>query len=130
IAMIGGDDERAARLLDGFGETPEAGIDGFDCFHSGVELAGMPDHVGVGVIQNHDIKPAGTDRRYDFVRDLARGHLGLLTVRRDLWRRHQDALLAREYGLAAAIKEECDVRVFLSFGDAQLRHTGIRYDLA
>src|SRR5438874_11090751 len=90
----------------------------------------MPDHVGVGVIQNHDIKPAGTDRRVDLVRDLWRGHLGLLIVGRHPWRWHQDALLAREYGLAAAIKEECDVRVFLGLGDAQLRHTGIRYDLA
>src|SRR5438045_7332078 len=90
----------------------------------------MPDYAGIDVIHNDDSKPAGTDRRDDFVRDLGRGHLGLLIVGRDLWRWRQDALLAREYGLAAAIKEECDVRVFLGLGDAQLRHTGLGDDLA
>src|SRR5437764_500687 len=55
---------------------------------------------------------------------------GILSYRIDVGMRHQDAHLAGEYRLAAAIEEEIDVRVFLGFGDAQLLHAGFGDDLA
>jgi hypothetical protein len=55
---------------------------------------------------------------------------GLMIVGLDLGGRHQDALLAVEHALLAAVEEEGDVRVLLGFGDAQLPEAGARHRLA
>ena len=47
IAVVGGDQQRAARLGDGVGDAAQAGIDGFDRLDGGGEAAGVADHVGV-----------------------------------------------------------------------------------
>ena len=59
-----------------------------------------------------------------------RAHLGLEVVGRDLRRRDEDALLALERLLAAAVEEERHVRVLLGLGDPELAHPERLHDLA
>ena len=94
------------------------------------EIAGVADHVGVGVIDDDEVEGAALDRRDQLVGHLGRRHLGLQIVGRDLGRGHQDAALAGKLLLAPAIEEEGDVRVFLGLGDAQLLQAGARHHLA
>ena len=43
-------------LLDRLGQSAEAGIDGLDRLDRRVDAAGMPDHVGIGVVQHDDVE--------------------------------------------------------------------------
>ena len=119
-----------ARPVDRRREAPQTGVDGLRGVHRGIEIAGMADHVAVGVVDNHQVEAALVDGRDQPVGDLERRHLGLEVIGRDPGRRHQDTLLAGERPLFAAVEEECDMGVFLGLGDAKLRHAGLRHHLA
>src|SRR5262249_35024976 len=60
------------------------------------------------------------DRLDHFVGYLRRRHFRLLVVSRDLWRWHENPLLAGKDHLAAAVEEKCDMCVFFGLGDTQL----------
>ena len=96
IAVVGGDDERAADFLERRGDAAEAGVDGLDRRLRGLEVAGVSDHVGIRIIEHDQVELAGFDGVDDLVGDLVRRHLRLLVIGRDLGRWHQDALLAVE----------------------------------
>ena len=121
IAMVGGEEQSAAGSCDRRGDAPEAGIDGLDRLDRGRQAAGVPDHVGIGVVQHDQVVAAGLDRRHRLVGQFGRRHLGLQVVGRNLRRRHHDAILAGVGLFLAAVEEIRDVRIFLGLGHAQLR---------
>ena len=86
--------------------------------------AGVPDHVGVREV-DHAERVAVADLRAEALGRLARRHLGLVVVARDVARaRDEDPRLARPLLLAAAVEEVGDVRVLLRLGDVQLSQAG------
>ena len=57
VAVVGGDQQAAVRRVDGARDPAEARVDALDGAHRRVEIAGVPDHVGVRVV--------GDDQRVD-----------------------------------------------------------------
>ena len=55
VAVIGGDQQRAALLLHRGGDAAEAGIDRLHRLDRGGQAAGVADHVGVGVVQHDQV---------------------------------------------------------------------------
>ena len=83
----------------------------------------MADHVAVGEVQNDHVVLVLIDAGKYCVSHFIGAHFGLQIEGRNLLRgrrRNQDAILAGEGALFAAVEEERDVRVLLRFGDAQL----------
>ena len=130
IAVVGGHQHRPADMLDRALEPSEAAVDGFDGGDGGGELAGMADHVGIGVVHHREIESAALDRRHQLVGHLIGRHLGLQIIGCDLGRGDQDALLAGEGPLLPAVEEEGDMGVLLGLGDAQLVLAGSCQKLA
>src|SRR6266481_51957 len=120
VAVIGGDDPGAAAWLKGLIDAAEARVHGFDGFDGGFEFAGVADHVGVGVIHDDCVEFAFFDGFHDRVGNSFGGHFGLQVVRCHFWRGHEDALFAGERLFDAAVEEISDVRVFFSFGAAEI----------
>jgi hypothetical protein len=83
IAVIGGDGEDAVRRENGVVKTPELAVEGFDRADCGFELAGMSDHVGVGVIDDDHIVPSRGDIGEGKVGDRRCLHLRREIVGRD-----------------------------------------------
>ena len=103
----------------------QARVDGLDRRHRGRDHAGVADHVGVGEVDDPELRrvlaPGGDER----ARRGPRAHLGLVVVGRHLTRRgHELAALAVVRGLLAAVEEIRDVRVLLGLGDVQLATAG------
>src|SRR5215472_9004146 len=129
ITMIGGDDERPASVFDCGGKAAETRVDRLDRLDRGAERAGMPNHIGVRIVEDDHVEIAGSNRPDNLVGHLDCRHLGLLVVGRDLRRWHQYPLLAGKDGLATTVEKERDVRVLLGLGDAKLSEPGARYHL-
>ncbi len=63
VAVVGGHEEDgtdrrrivAADGLDGGHDPPEAGVDGLERPERRVHSAGVPDHVGVGVVRHDEV---------------------------------------------------------------------------
>ena len=75
-------------------------------------------------VQDHHVVLAGIDGLQNGVGDFIGAHLGLEIERGNFFRGRrgdEDAILALEDALFAAVEEERDVRVLLRLGDAQLR---------
>ena len=130
IAVVGGDQERAAGLRNRIGDFAEAGVGRLHRLDGGGKAPGVADHVGIGEVQNDHVVFAGADRLDRLGGEFGRRHLGLQVVGRDLGRRHHDAVLALVGLLAAAVEEVGDVRIFFRFGHAQLRAAGVGHHLA
>ena len=118
--MVGRDQGDAALGQDGVDDLADTCVDGFDGLDSGVEEAGVADHVAVGEIEDDHVILAGIDPLDGFGGDQQRAHLRLQVVGRNFRRRNQAAVLAGVFLLGAAIEEERDMRVFFGLGDAQL----------
>ena len=130
IAVIGGDEKRAAGFLDRLGDAAEPGIDRLHRLDRGRQVAGVADHVGIGVVEHDQIVFAGIDRGDRLVGEFGRRHFRLQIVGRDFRRRHHDAVLAGIGLLAAAVEEIRHVRIFLGLRHAQLRAAGVRHHFA
>ena len=77
VAVIGGDEHCTAFALYGRFNLREATIEGFDGFDGGLDLAGVPDHVGVREIDDNHIEAALVDC-FDYrVRDSLSAHFRL-----------------------------------------------------
>ncbi len=122
VAVVGGDDHRAARLLKRGDNTGKALIHRLAGLDRGPEIAGMADHVGVGIVR-HDQVIARLDGADEMIGDLLGRHLGLKIIGRNLGRRGHIAILARLGRFLAAVEEEGDVGIFLGFGKVELGHT-------
>ncbi len=80
----------------------------------------MAHHVGIGKIADDKIVLLAADRGDQLVGHLESTHLGLEVIGCHVGGRHQHAILAGKGHLFAAVEEKGDVRIFLSFRDAQL----------
>ena len=117
--MVGGDNAFAVELEQFRNNSTATFINRFDRFDSGCHNTGVTNHVGVGKVQNDQVKFAKAGE--ELVRHLKRTHFGLQIVGRDFWRWDQLPLFARKRLFHPAIKEISHMRVFFRFGDAQLR---------
>ena len=58
ITVIGADQQPAAGCGNGFGEPSQASIDALGGNHGGFQIAGMADHVAIGVVDHHQTETA------------------------------------------------------------------------
>ena len=80
----------------------------------------MAHHVSISEVHNHHVEATLFDGFDDGLGDSGSAHLRLQIIGRDFGRRHEQALLTREWLLHTAVEKVCDVRVFF-----RLRHTKI-----
>ena len=120
VAVIGGDDPRAAARTQRLKNSPEAGVDRLAGFDGCFELAGVADHVRICKIHDDGVEIALFDCVDDGIRNACGGHLRLQVVGGNFLRRDDDSLFAGEWLFDAAIEEIGDVRVFFRFGDAKI----------
>ena len=121
VAVVGGDDAGAAGLVDGGDDPGEAGVDGLDRAHGGRDRARVPDHVGVGEVDDPEAE-SSADHAVDRTRRQPRRRSSRACDRR--WRRPAASRRAgappRPLRLAPAVEEVRDVRVLLGLGDVEL----------
>ena len=98
VAVVGGDQSDAAGLRHRRDDAADAGVDGLDGLDRGVEDARVPDHVAVGEVEDDHVVLARRDALLELVGDLEGAHLRLQVVGRDLGRRDEAAVLARQNG--------------------------------
>ncbi|MNX92463.1 hypothetical protein D3C86_1246030 [compost metagenome] len=125
VAVVGGDDRRAALGLDGPDDAAEADVQRLDRLHRRPQVAGVAHHVGIGEVHDDDVGLGVLDPLHRHVRHLEGAHLGLEVVGRHLGAGDQDPLLAAVGLLDPAVEEEGDVRVLLGLGGTQLAHPGV-----
>ena len=126
VAVIGRDQGDALDVAHGGDHIAEPTIDLLHRPHHGGNAAGVPDHVGVGEVDDDEAVVAAAnalDRR----RRHARGaHLRTLVIRDDVARRRdQHPRLTGMLALAAAVEEVGDVGILLRLRDVQLGDTGL-----
>ena len=78
VAVVGGDDGDAADGADFFEESAECEVDGFDGDDGGFEVAGVSDHVAVGVVDADEIVVVCVECFDDGVGDFGAFHPGAL----------------------------------------------------
>ena len=83
--MIGGDNHRAAHLLQRLQHAAQPRIHRLAGRNCGSQIAGMADHIGVGVV-HHDQVIARLYGLHELVRHLGRGHLWLQIIGRHFGR--------------------------------------------
>ena len=128
IAMVGGDENHVV-VLDGLGnDLLDAAVNASDSGADGVVNSGVADHVAVRVVQDDEVFLVGVDSFNELLGYDRSAHLRLEIVCRHLWRRNQDSVLVLERSFAAAVEEECNVSIFLCFGNAELVESCLRYD--
>ncbi|MNX91740.1 hypothetical protein D3C86_1238450 [compost metagenome] len=120
IAVVGNDKHRATHFFERGNDRTKSAIHGFAGLDCGLQIAGMADHVRVGVIGNDKIVTLA-DRLDEFLRHLGRAHLRLQVVGRNLRRFRHEAVFADFRLFLAAIQEEGDMRIFFRLGEAKLR---------
>src|SRR5580700_6939721 len=116
--MVRSDKTLAAKIEEGRHNSRNALVDCFNSFDSGSNDSGVPNHVGVGAIQNDQVVTCHS--REHLVSNEPRAHFWLQIVAHNFWRRHYLPILACERALDPTIEEISDMRIFLGFGDAQL----------
>ena len=118
--MVSGDDGDAAHGADFFEEPSEGDIDGFDGDDGRVEVACMPDHVAVGIVDADEVIVVLVEFVDDSIGDFSGFHPGTLrefdAIALDL-----DVFLEFfvEVAGAVAVPEVGDMAEFLSFGGSE-----------
>ena len=56
VAVVGSDQQRTAALLDRLVDAAQFAVDGFDGLDGRLELAGVPDHVRVGEVDDDHVE--------------------------------------------------------------------------
>ena len=121
VPVIAGDEEECARCGSaGIGDPPDCEVcrlagDGRCC-----KVPRMPHHVGARNVRDNECFIASSDGRTDSIGDLAGAHGGIQIVGRDPRARNKEATLAREWPLAAPIKEVGHMRVLLGLSYVEL----------
>ena len=126
VAVIGGDQHRAAGGLDRRFQSSQRRIHRSCRLLGGVEDACVTNHIAVGIVDDDHLKLVGLDRRDQLVGDLGRRHRRLQIVGGDFRRRHENALLAWKHSFLTAIEEEGHVRVLLRLSDPELAQASLR----
>ncbi len=85
----------ASHRLDRADDAVEAAVDDLEGGDGGVPVAGVADHVRVGVVGHDHVAGAALDRLDEGVGDGGGAHRGFEVVRRDMGARDEPAVLAR-----------------------------------
>ncbi len=80
IAVVGGNDDLAIGFAQAFHDLSQRLVHGLDRLDTGVDVAGMADHVGVGDVAYKGVVFAGTDRFAQFVGQFEYAHFRLQIV--------------------------------------------------
>ena len=129
ITMIGSNQRDTACRANCFRDPSQASVHvlaSFDCF---VELAGVPDHVGVSKVDDEYVGLTLINKTQDVICDFEGGHFRFEIVSGDLRRRHQQALLAAKLFFRAAIEEIGDVGVLLGLREPKILDAKTREDV-
>src|SRR5215831_1776434 len=113
VAMVSGNDYRAAFLPRCRYYTTQTLINRLNSFDRRLEVTGVANHISVRVIHDHNVKATASKLSNNLVGDSIRTHFRLQVIRRNLWRRDQNALLACEWRFNTSIEEKCYVSVLL-----------------
>ena len=113
----------AVNLAQGIFQATQTVVDGCNRLLRGIELARMPHHIRIGVVDNDQVKSLGANGGNEFIGHFTGGHFRLQIIGRDFRGRHQDPFFPVEYLFAAAIQEEGDVGILFGFCEPQLSHT-------
>ena len=125
VAVVRGDQHRRAGRLRGMEHPPQAPVHGFHCLDNRGHDAGVPDHIGVGVIAEHEVVLGRADGAAQHLGDPLGAHRRRQVVGGHLLGRHQDPLLATVRCLDTTVEEIRHVRVLLRLRRPQLRPPGI-----
>lgn len=99
-------------------------------FYSGLEVAGMADHVGIGVVYENKTVIILVQFLYDCVSDFISAHFRNIGVRGSVFRRDKDLFFSRKRFLQASVEKIGHVSVFFGFGYFKLFYLVVRDDLA
>jgi len=89
----------------------------------------VPDHVGVGEVDDDDVEGGVVDCLDNSISNTRSGHLRREVVSCHLLRGDEDAVFAGEGLLDASVEEVGDVSVLLCLGDAEIAEVGIGHDV-
>ena len=107
-------------------DASNACIDGFNRFDRCLDHACVTNHICIGIVHNYQVILSAADMLHRRIGYTNRAHLRLQVVGWHFWRRHQQALLTREGGLASPIDKIGHVGVFLGLGSMELAQPGFR----
>ena len=124
VAMIGRDQETTVSGLDGAPDATEARVDALHCANRRIEIAGVPDHVRVGVVGDDQCVTTCFKMCHHRVGHSCGAHLRRCVVRGDPRRRHEQTFLTSKGVLAATIDEIRHVRIFLRLSNVELAQPG------
>ena len=118
--MIGGNEQYPIDLFDSLRKPPQAGVYSFNGAYCGIQIAGVADHVCVGVVDNDEIKVAACRRLNEAIGQFTSRHLRREIVCSNFRRWHENSLLATKLPFVATVEEKCHMRIFFSLGNPQL----------
>src|SRR5260370_38453247 len=76
VAMICRDQQASPGSQRCFYDTANARINGFDCLDCSFDHACVTDHIGVGVVHNHQVVLSTANVLHGGIGDASRAHLG------------------------------------------------------
>ena len=128
--MISCDQQGPAHLAGGIEEPTHAAINAANGLHGGVHIAGVPNHVGVGVVDHNKGVDPLADRCHAPIGEGVSRHVRGLVVGGHLGGGDQMAILTRKRLFHPAVEEIGDVGIFLGFSRAELAQAGAGDHLA
>src|ERR1043166_8613860 len=121
VSVIRRHDGCAAPSQNCIHHAPDAGINRLDGLDGGTQIAGVTDHVSVGIVEDEQIILIRCDAAEHFLGDREGGHFRFLVVRRDVPRAgNEESLLTRKGLVAIVVEEKSHVRIFLRLGASKL----------
>lgn len=125
IAMIGRDEGTPTMTRGGFDHTLQFTVEGFEGDDERGDIAGVPDHIGVGEVDEEEIC-SFLDYLDCFVGDFTGAHLGGLVVGENIFTTFdEDMFLARVGMFLTAVQEVGGVGIFFGLGDMGLGESGL-----
>ena len=122
VAVIGGDQHRSAFGAHSFFNLAQARVHRLNRFDGGLDLARVPDHVGVGEVDDDHVKCPVIRGFHHRFRDAGGAHLRFEIVSRNLRRLDHHPIFAGKWLFDSAIEKIRDVRVLLRLRHAQVAH--------
>ena len=129
VAVVGGDDPRAAFFFQRRVDAGQALVHGFHRPDGGVELAGVAHHVGISEVDHQYIEVPALDGLHHFLGYAGGAHLRLQVVGGHFGRGNQRALFAVVGFFHPAVEKVGNVGVLLGLGYAQVAQALARKDV-
>ena len=131
VAVVGGDEDVGVELHQAGEHLADALIDDLDGAGGGLEVAGVADHVAVGIVHHDEAVGVVLQALEEFVGDVVGLHLGVRGEGGGVEAAGHFHLVLALVGLGAlAVEEAGDVAELLSLGQAELADAGLGDDLA